>query len=296
MKNNFVPFDVSGFTFGFEVEGAFHQHLLDDLKSGGRFKQDGSVSIDDGDNPIENDDRVLVDGQSLYGYLATEYASPVFRNLDTAVEQLKLFTEPYYYGNKSCGVHFHIGYKQKFAIFNKFRDKPICEQLQNQFLPLICKCARERIEANHWCNLHENFINGFAGFDKYRAVHFHNGYGTIELRLFAPCKHLINNLRVVLTEFFRVGYRDYMHKPEPICCIFNDDKKIIINEVAKIEPKKYEYGFNRDSVFSISPLAMAADFQDYDKMRHEVEGNYGLYQKYRAFKDGQELKSLGETC
>jgi hypothetical protein len=294
MKNNFVPFDVTGFTFGFEVEGAFHRYLLDNLKSGGKFKPDGSVNINDGLNTIDGDDRVRVGGND--DYYATEYASPVFRNLDTAIEQLSLFTKPYYYSNKTCGIHFHIGYKERFAIFNKFMDKPICEQLQNQFMPLVCKCVQERVEANHWCNLHNTFNGGFANFDKYRAVHFHSGYNTIELRLFAPCKHLMNNLRVVLTEFFRVGYRDYMHKPKAICCIFNADKKIEINEVAKVEPKKYDYGFNKNAVFAISPLAMAEDFKEYDRNRSEIEGNYQLFKTYRDYTNGKELETLGRTC
>ena len=294
MKNNFVPYDVSGFTFGFEVEGAFHNNLADLLVSGGHFKQDGSVSVNDGHNPIDDFDRQLCDsGEGL----ASEYASPVFKNLDTAIGQLALFTAPNYYSNKTCGVHFHIGYKTKNALFNKFMDEPILNQLQKQFLPLMCNCVKERItgEGHHWCNLHEDFYEGFATTDKYKAVHFHTGYNTIELRLFAPCKHLMNNLRAVLTEFYRVGNRDYNHESQAICGIFNKDHKTEVSEVVTVEPKSYAYGFNKNEDFTISPLAMAEDFKEFERLKHDIE-SYRLVNNYTRFRRGGVLQPTGLTC
>ena len=295
MQNKFVPYDVSGFTFGFEVEGAFNLTLADMLVSGGKFKQDGSVHMTDGQCPIFDSDRVSCDGNS--SYMATEYSSPVFKNLDKAVEQLKLFTYPNYYSNKTCGVHFHIGYKTKNALFNKFMDEPILEQLQKQFLPLMCKCVKERVtgEGHHWCNLHDYYYKGFATTDKYKAVHFHNGFNTIELRLFAPCKHLINNLRAVLTEFYRVGYRDYNHDSESICEIFNKDHKTEMSEVVSVERPSYDYGFNKNEDFTISPLAMAEDFKDYQKIQREMD-NYRLGDNYRRYLRGEFLRPTGQTC
>ena len=296
MKSKFVPYDVSGFTFGFEVEGAFNRNLFDSLASGGTFKQDGSVSINDGENFIDDDDRIVCENSG--GSFSTEYASPIFRNLDSAIAQLALFTKPNYYSNKSCGIHFHIGYgKNKNALFNKFMDEPILLQLQKQFLPLMCKCVTERISGGnaHWCNLHDNFYKGFASFDKYKAVHFHTGYNTIELRLFAPCKHLLNNLRAVLTEFYRVGYRDFNHESETICGIFNAEHKTEITEVAMVEPKSYSYGFNKNEEFTISPLAMAEDFKEFEKLRHDVE-SYRLANNYNRFRRGQALTATEQTC
>ena len=295
MKSKFVPYDVSGFTFGFEVEGAFNKTLGDMIVSGGHFKQDGSVAINDSNNPIDDDDRQLCDNSE--DYLASEYASPIFKNLDKAVEQLSLFTAPNYYSNKTCGVHFHIGYKTKNALFNKFMDEPILNQLQKQFLPLMCNCVKERIsgEGHHWCNLHEDFYKGFATMDKYKAVHFHTGYNTIELRLFAPCKHLMNNLRAVLTEFYRVGFRDYNHDSESICGIFNKNGKTEVSEVVTVEPRSYDYGFNKDENFTISPLAMAEDFKEYQKIQKEMNC-YRATDNYRRYLRGDILQPTGQTC
>jgi hypothetical protein len=295
MKSKFVPYDVSGFTFGFEVEGAFNYNLEDLLVSGGHFKQDGSVSVNDGKNPIDDDARQTCDNDS--SYLASEYASPIFKNLDTAIEQLALFTTPNYYGNKSCGIHFHIGYKVKNALFNKFMDEPILNQLQKQFLPLVCNCIKERIsgEGHHWCNLHEDFYKGFATTDKYKAVHFHTSYNTIELRLFAPCKHLMNNLRAVLTEFYRVGNRDYNHESEAICGIFNKDYKTEVSEVVTVEPRSYDYGFNKNEDFTISPLAMAEDFKEFERLQRDIE-SYHLANNYSRFRRGEVLYPTEQTC
>jgi hypothetical protein len=289
--NNFVPFETKGFTFGFEVEGVFNKDLRDLLTAGGTFKGDGSVHIDA--CPIAEDKRILCDTSD--SETAREYASPIFKSLDRAVEQLKLFTAPNYHSNKTCGVHFHIGYKVKNALFNKFQDEPICQQLQRQFMPLMCKCVKERVsgEQAHWCMLHDNYYRGFATTDKYRAVHFHTSYNTIELRLFAPCRHLMNNLRAVLTEFYRVGYRDYSHDSETICGLFSKDGKTEISEVVTVERPSYSYGFNKDREFAISPLAMRADFKEYEELQRDI-GYYNI-ENYRRFRNGNILRPLSET-
>lgn len=270
-KDGFIPYTTKGFTFGFEIEGAFHKRLMDtledSLESGGEFKQDGSVSFHN--IPLDREDMAFFKVDSRQ-YHASEYASPIFDNIDELIEELKLFGEGNYYSNKSCGIHLHIGFNQRHVLANKFRTQAILEQLQKQFLPLVCKCVKQRIDEGSWCKLHTYFKDGRAETnDKYKAVNFHH-QGTIELRLFAPCKHLISNIQKVLTEFFRVGYRDYNGESQPITCIFEEGKKIEIIETITPEKKSYDYGFNQNQEYPISPLARFEDWNEFDRLQREL--------------------------
>ncbi len=290
-KGGFVPFITKGFTFGFEIEGAFHKDLINKVPSGGIFKEDGSVRVNDSHNPIETSERAEA---TRGGDLATEYASPVFKNIEDLITCLRLFkrAEGLYYGNSTCGVHLHIGLgKGNRVLHNKFGTKEIMEQLQARFLPLVCDCVKARVAENHWCNMHKDFVEGRAtNGGKYFAVNLHNS-GTIELRLFAPCSHLIANIQKVLTEFFRVGYRDFASEPNAITCIVNQNEKIEVEEVFKADKQVFDYGFNKNHTYSISPLAQIADFQEYEQLRGEVETGRS-YHNYRNYQIGADIIEL----
>ncbi len=291
-KGGFVPFVTKGFTFGFEIEGAFHKDLINKVPSGGIFKQDGSVRVNDSHNPIEPSDRAeTIRG----GDLATEYASPIFKTIEELIATLRLFkrAEGLYYGNSTCGVHLHIGLgKGNRVLHNKFATKEIMEQLQARFLPLVCDCVKARVNENQWCNLHKDFIEGRAAFGgKYFAVNLHSS-GTIELRLFAPCQHLIANIQKVLTEFFRVGYRDFASEPNAITCIVNQNEKIEVEEVFKADKEIYSYGFNERIVYPISPLAQVADFKEFEQLKNQIE-NSNVYYHYRNYQQGGEMTAIG---
>ncbi len=272
-KDGFIPYQTKGFTFGFEIEGFFHKRIVKQLAKGGLFKQDGSVRSDG--LTIDREDLAeCTEGREGRADYATEYNSPVFKSIDELVEQLKLFSPKLnpgnYQSNNSCGVHLHIGYKQKNVLANKFRTKEMIEQLQKQFLPLVCDCVKKRIEARQWCNLHDFFRNNRVdGYAKYHAVNFHSS-GTIELRLFGPCNHLIGNIQKVLTEFFRVGYRDFNCEPQPITCIVTKGEKVSIVETLTVEPKSYKYGFDKNSIYALSPLARMADEAEYTRLSLEL--------------------------
>ena len=155
----------------------------------------------------------------------------------------------------------------------------------------MCKCVKERIEAHQWCSLHENFRDNLvSNHSKYHAVNFHS-QGTIELRLFAPCQHLFSDIQKVLTEFFRLGYADYKAEAYPITCMFSKEKIEIVEVVKPCKPS-YDYGFNRNRSYVISPLAMIAEFKDYEKIQKELAQDYILQENYGRYKNNQEFLSV----
>ena len=190
-------------TFGFEIEGAFHYNLINRIrKRGADFTTDGSV-----DN-VED----LI-GRNEEGEFCEDYQEArcgVYRSLAKCLEDLRLFNQQYYRWNKTCGLHLHIGFKQKMLRL-LLTDYHFLRKLLIFLKNDTCFCVAERINNGEYCydyprnmlKFFEHWRRGFEGGEyKYRAIRNHP-FRTFEIRAFAPCHHREANIQKVVGHILR---------------------------------------------------------------------------------------------
>ncbi len=220
------------FTFGFEIEGFFEQSLQPKVK--GEFKEDGSVHIDqpfkkpvilddincegcngrgyyDGDEDNECGDCGGCGTINMVNESASEYASPVFASLKKLIAELELFDEERHAWGSGCGLHLHIGLKdkrqaQKDKFWSVAANFEFMDKLYELLSTKACLCQAKRLRSRD-TSYYQRFGSqneikqnlGDRGSSKYRMVRLHPEYKTLEFRLLCPCQHKINNVKTVVS-------------------------------------------------------------------------------------------------
>lgn len=183
------------FTFGFELEGRFDD-ALDVPSDYDSWKTDGSVHMDN--------DTFTNPKKTNSGYVASEYASPIFQTFGEMIETLKKFEAPLYEGNSSCGLHLHIKHKDDLGL--SFRQAIASSTFMKEFnhavfdgaksrkinkIPFLDSYQVQRLrgESKRWCEPYPEDLEGalheWNRQVKYRVVRNHP-HGTLEFRLLSP--------------------------------------------------------------------------------------------------------------
>lgn len=186
-------------TFGFEIEGTFHNDLINYLKDNelGRFSSDGSVNS--ADDCSFDDFNLDSDYEEFKSF-------PV--NYDKAMDLLAKFTADNYYYNNSCGLHLHIKFNGEYlrnshALFNNYKFIKKLQTCFSDFNKTLCQCQRERMTADrsYYCknykNKHDLYTYGYKDNNKYQFMRFHP-QGTLEFRFLMPCEHKVKNTATLI--------------------------------------------------------------------------------------------------
>lgn len=151
------------------------------------------------------------DGERNGSGRASEFASPVYEDLNTALEQLSLFNSNTYAFNETCGLHFHIGAKNEKwqkQLWQLVGNYDLLERLHTEALT-YCRCQKKRtlsqldpnLGRSRFCEKTKSplsLIFDFKGSTKYRFVRFHKEYKTLEFRFLSPCQHKIENVKKLI--------------------------------------------------------------------------------------------------
>jgi len=237
------------FTWGFEIEGLFHNDLvsklrkLEDKKSYIKLeiKDDGSVDIDLPDSldktewGIEENDK--------------EVAIGIFKDFKEMLKVLKMFkNEDNYLENSSCGLHIHLGVKDEL-LRAKIGDYSFIKKLEKWVKENLCGRTQKRLN-NTYCQHYGNFVNTYREWRKESKYRFLSNHpqGTFEFRFFAPCKHKIKNVKKFFEFFFnelsnRLCFKSKIFTMPVIenelnIPYFIDKDKMIIRDKIKIEKNK----------------------------------------------------------
>ncbi len=198
---------LQSFTFGFEIEGYFHNNLKTDLPENsflnGSWHEDGSVHISDirwranellrtRANSLDTTEEELR-GRNC----STEYSSPVFEDFETFHQTLQAFKfNENYIANDSCGLHVHVKQKpdalfERSLLTSRHGQKFMYTaaltlakkmKLQTQIARLTGKakyCMPYKYEDTRLLNAE------WKNHEKYRFVRNHP-QGTMEFRFFSP--------------------------------------------------------------------------------------------------------------
>lgn len=154
--------------------------------------------------------------------LVQEYASEIFTEFEKFQAVIEMFDDKNYASNRTCGFHFHIGMKPE-AHFKKLTYKNLWNAVGNlAFLKALydeactwCPCQKKRLCSydDHYYQFWKNpydFISTynrkyqFRNFNgdastKFRFLHFHNDFSTLEFRFLSPCKHKAANAEKLLS-------------------------------------------------------------------------------------------------
>ena len=151
------------------------------------------------------------DGDTEEGNRASEFASPVYEDIDEALTELSKFNSETHAYNETCGLHFHIGAKNEKwqrQLWQLVGNMDLLERLHNEALG-YCKCQKDRtlsqldpnLQRSRFCEKTKtplSLVMDFKNSQKYRFVRFHNEYKTLEFRFLSPCKHKVENVKKLL--------------------------------------------------------------------------------------------------
>lgn len=214
MDNNIL----NQLSFGFEIEGVFKQGLGKALGDG-RFVSDGSVRLEtvpweaeiiprysSCEACIHDSNRIVSyceEHHAIYrreGQVSTEYASNIFKDFPICLEALKKFNKKNHLWNSTCGLHFHVGIKDKpWQLLRAAATNLKFLQYVTGEAKGWCECQKRRLNGSrHFFQDYSNAIELLAAsrgnIQKYRIVNFHPIYHTLEFRFLSPCEHKVANI------------------------------------------------------------------------------------------------------
>ena len=114
----------------------------------------------------------------------------------------KFKTEKNYLNNQRCGLHLHIGSKDR-KISRTIQDL-ICNydfiQKMQKASDNFCKCQIDRFnfdDSYYYKKYYskKDLLDGYFDGEKYKFVRFYYHYNTCEFRFLSPCKHKIANVK-----------------------------------------------------------------------------------------------------
>ncbi|MAG45107.1 hypothetical protein CL633_04455 [bacterium] len=180
----------NSFTYGFELEGSFHENILDRLGIENP-KEDGSVNIDHN-----------------YDWRGEEIDLGIFQTFNAMMEKLKMFTSDVYRSNQTCGLHVHIKPK-KHKLTNFILDFTLIQKLQKYAESELCLCVQDRLQNNTYCRKYQDIINTHKEIKRYEKYRFFRNHPieTLEFRFFSACSHKIDNVNKFLG-FLVKAYND----------------------------------------------------------------------------------------
>jgi len=211
------------FTFGFELEGAFKQDLINSLWGSGldvECKDDCSVNAQT--NLFEPATQTREDDNgSEYEEEISEVNLGIFDNFSELVKWLKKFKNgTNYVSNSSCGLHIHIKPRENDVKMQMF-DENFIDKLQ-KYAMTLCNCVQDRVKNNHFCMPAESLRQKMQFYrlkTKYAFMGNHP-QGTIEFRFFSACEHKTENVKRFFEYFFEeinkvktIFSKDFKYKP-----------------------------------------------------------------------------------
>ncbi len=225
-------------TYGFELEGAFHEELAHES---GSYKFDGSVHNLSPNIPRHNEN----------GNVYSEFESAVYKDPEKLLAAIEKFKDSdNFYWNDTCGLHLNVGTENRDewkVLLGLVCDYKFLQSIRKEAVTW-CDCMAHRLaKDNHFYQFQKSrsdLVREANSSEKYRFCRFHEEK-RLEFRFLVPCRHKVKNVKRVLELLDKFLAKNHDLKMK-IVARDTKFKDIVIN-VPITEERDIEYVHNLSS-------------------------------------------------